>query len=92
MRRSDRGVSGDVRRPDLELYHLYSRVEKIVDDDLMPPVGTPFEVTGENRVRLQERIEGNRHRVDIDWPLTCAPRPTKHASQRTFPRWAPASE
>ena len=64
---------GGPRRPDLDLYHLYSCGEKVVGDDLMPPVGAPLEVPGENRVCLEQRIEGSRQGVDVDRTLdVCA--------------------
>ena len=51
------------------LDHLDSRVQQIVDGDLMPPVGAPLEVATKNRVRLQQRIEGSRQSVGVDRPL-----------------------
>ena len=35
----------------------------------MPPVGAPFEAATENRVRLEQRIEGSRQGVDVDRTL-----------------------
>jgi hypothetical protein len=46
----------------------YSGVKKVVSNNLVPAIGSFFEVPGKNRVRLQERVEGNRHCVSIEWP------------------------
>jgi hypothetical protein len=35
----------------------------------MPPVGSPLEVPCQNRVRLEQRIEGSRHGVDVERTL-----------------------
>jgi hypothetical protein len=52
-------------------------VNQVIDDELMPPVGAPLEVARENRVRLEQCIDGCRQGVDVDGPFRCAPRPTK---------------
>ena len=68
-------------------------VEKVVGDDLMPPVGAPLEVAGKYRVCLEQRIEGSRQGVDVDRALARVRRdPRNCVSQRAFPRCAPASE
>ena len=41
-------------------------MEEVVDDDVVQAVGSPFETSGQYRVGLQERVEGNGQCVDVD--------------------------
>ena len=57
----------------IKLDYLESRGEKVIGNKLMPPVRTPLEVSAEDRVRLEQRLEGSRQGVDIDRTLeVCA--------------------
>ena len=44
----------------------YPGVQQVFGDNLVASVVGLLEVAGENRVGLQERVEGVRHRVDVD--------------------------
>jgi hypothetical protein len=37
----------------------------VIDHDVVPAVGAPFEVTGKGRVLETQRLERLRHRADI---------------------------
>ena len=50
----------------LTLDHPNTRVDEVVDNNLMQTVGSSLEVAGKYWVGLQKRFEGDRHRVDID--------------------------
>jgi hypothetical protein len=57
----------------IEFDYLKSRGDKVIGNKLMPPVRTPLEVSAEDRVRLEQRLEGSRQGVDIDRTLeVCA--------------------
>ena len=70
----ERGAFG---RRIIELHHLDSRGEKVIGDDLMPPVGPPLEASGKDRARFEQRIVGSRQGVDIDRALHVRAKPHK---------------
>jgi hypothetical protein len=53
----------------VKLDNLESRREKVIGNQLMPPVRIPLEVSAKDRVRLQQRGEGSRQGIDIDRTL-----------------------
>ena len=38
----------------VELHHFYARVNQVIDDELMPPVGSRLNAAAEKGVRLEQ--------------------------------------
>jgi hypothetical protein len=44
-------------------------VQQVISDEFVAAIGTTLQTCGEDRVRLEQKIEGIRQRVDIDRTL-----------------------
>ena len=50
----------------VDFHDLDSRVQQVIGDQLVAAVLTTLEARGEHRVRLEQRVEGVRQRIDVD--------------------------